>query len=91
MTSVAPVEAKTAANAFVGIVVGAITYALVALVPAFRSGLPVQLSNFLAWIVPVVLGSAASYLAKHTTRDDEVLAAALKLLEDAGVQLPAKT
>lgn len=87
-STTAPVETKTAASASVGVVIGAITWALVSYVPAFHAGLPPQLATFLAWIVPVVLGAAASWLAKHTTRPDEVMAQALQLLADAGVTLP---
>jgi hypothetical protein len=88
MAASGPIETKTASGAAVGVVVGAVTWALVAFVPAFKSGLPAPLATFLAWIVPVTLGAAASWAARHTPRSDEVLAEALKLLQEAGVTVP---
>lgn len=84
----APVETKTAAGASTAMLTGAITWILVTYVPAFHSGLPGPLATFLPYVVSAVLGAAAAYLAPHTAREDEILAAAVKMLEDAGVQLP---
>lgn len=91
MSTSGPVETKTAASASVGVVTGVITWILVTYVHAFHAGLPAPLATFLPYIVSVVLASAAGWLAPHTSRPDDVAAQAVKLLEEAGLQLPPKT
>ena len=83
----AAVETKTAAGSSVAAVTGAITWILVTYVPAFHSGIPGPLATFLPYVVSAVLGAAAAYLAPHTPREEEIVSAALKLLQDAGVQI----
>jgi hypothetical protein len=90
MPSLSPVETKVAAGGATTLITGAITYILVTFVPSFHSVVPGNLQGLLTFLVPTILGLLAAYNAKHTTRPNEVMDAALKLLEGAGVQLPAK-
>lgn len=63
-----PVETKVAASSFTGIVTGLLTWALVAYVPAFRTGLPPQVAAFIPVAVGWLLSSVAAYMAPHTPR-----------------------
>lgn len=87
----APIEKKTAASASASVIVGVVAWILVTYVPAFHSGLPPALATFLPWVVSAVGASAASYFTAHTPREEEIVTAAVKLLETAGVQLPKTT
>ncbi len=57
------VEAKVAYGSFTGILTGLVVWALVAYVPAFRSGLPVPVAALIpvavAWLAHSVTGSLA--------------------------------
>jgi hypothetical protein len=64
------IETKVAAGSFAGILSGLITWALVAYVPAFKSGLPPQVAVFLPVAVAWLLSTGAAYLAPHTHRPD---------------------
>ena len=56
----APVETKTAAALFTGL----LTWMLVTYVPAFRNGLP----SDLAAVLPVIVGAVGGWFAPHTPR-----------------------
>jgi hypothetical protein len=72
------VEAKVAYGSFTGILSGLIAWALVAYVPAFKSGLPEQVAVFLPVAVAWLLGTVAAYAAPHTHRPDLPPAGAAK-------------
>lgn len=62
------IESKVAAGSFTGIVTGLLTWALVAYVPAFRTGLPPPVAAFIPVAVGWLLSSVAAYRAPHTPR-----------------------
>jgi len=65
---VAAVEAKVKAGAGAGALTGAVAWALVAFVPAFKSGLPPGVAALLPFAVTFVSSTVAAYLAPHTVR-----------------------
>jgi hypothetical protein len=83
-----PIETKVAAGGAVSALTGVITWVLTTYVPAFQNGLPAPLAAFLPYLVSVVAGTVAAYLAPHTNRPDEVVAEAVQQLQAAGVTLP---
>jgi hypothetical protein len=64
------IETKVAAGSFTGILSGLIAWALIAYVPAFKTGLPEQVAVFLPVAVAWLLSTGAGYLAPHTHRPD---------------------
>ena len=64
------IETKVAAGSFTGILTGLITWALVAYVPAFRSGLPAPVAALIPVAVAWLAHSVASYEAPHTHRPE---------------------
>ena len=62
------IETKVAAGSFTGIAAGLLTWALVAYVPAFKTGLPPQLAAFIPVIAGWLVSTVAGYLAPHTPR-----------------------
>lgn len=77
-----PIEAKVVTASWTAIVTGLITWGLVTFVPAFHSGIPSALANFLPLIVATVGSTAAGYFTKHTPRAEEVMKAAFQLLNN---------
>jgi hypothetical protein len=83
----APVETKVAAASATSIITGMITWALVSYVPSFHAGLPPALAVFLPWAISAVTATAAGYFAKHTSRIDDVMAEAMQMLAQSGINL----
>lgn len=63
-----PIESKVAIGSFTGIITGLLTWALVAYIPAFRSGLPAPVAALIPVAVAWLAHTAAAYLAPHTAR-----------------------
>ena len=64
------IETKVAAGSFTGILTGLITWALVAYVPAFRSGIPAPVAALIPVAVAWLAHSVAAYEAPHTHRPE---------------------
>lgn len=64
------VETKVAVGSFAGVLTGFITWALVAYVPTFRTGLPDQVAQLLPFGVAWLIYTVGGYLAPHTHRPD---------------------
>jgi hypothetical protein len=64
------VETKVAASSAAGIVTGLLSWALVAFIPVFKSGIPGELQPFLPVAAGWLVATAAGYLAPHTHRPD---------------------
>lgn len=63
------IETKVSVGSFTGILTGLITWALVAYVPAFRSGVPAPVAALIPVMVAWLAHSVAAYAAPHTPRD----------------------
>lgn len=81
-SSTVPIENKVVAGSWVGTSTGMLTWALTTFVPPFHHGIPADLQSALPYIVAMVGGTAAAYLAKHTPRTEETLQAAFQILGD---------
>ena len=62
------VETKVAAGSFTGILSGLVVWALVAYVPAFRTGLPAPVAALIPVAVAWLIHSVTGYMAPHTPR-----------------------
>lgn len=78
----APIEAKVVTASWTAIATGLLTWGLVTFVPAFHSGLPPALANFLPLVIATASSTAAGYFTKHTPRADEVMKAAFQILSN---------
>ena len=64
------IETKVKVGTGAGFAVGAVTWALVAYVPAFHSGLPEPVADALPFVLAWVGHTVAAYRAPHTHRPD---------------------
>lgn len=65
-----PIEKKVKAGHGVALVVGGITWALTCYVPVFSVGLSEPVHALIVWLVTLVFGAVAGFIAKHTHRPD---------------------
>ncbi len=77
-----PIEAKVVTASWTAMATGLLTWGLVTFIPAFHSGLPPALANFLPLVVASVSSTAAGYFTKHTPRTEEVMKAAFDILSN---------
>jgi hypothetical protein len=86
-STTAPPELKWVAQLGTSGVSGTVMWILTAYV--FKNHLPATLSQFLPYVVGLVSGGVAGWMAKHTPRMDEIMHTALSLVAQAGADIDA--